>query len=569
MVDLRADVNRNGKIDLDDPSEDVGEDTWDEKHGAIFLANIDDDQAACPKDASDEDLAKCNDAADEVVNGPDDLLDLARIQVRPWPEAPDDASGTLTVGRLGAEHVRLFVKKEDQLIAFRPESTSLSAADLRAGIELAIEGKDILRDRAIWDGFLDLTLRVTEGTKEVGTDTLRMRLAPIILANHLQPAEVVYFSDLGDPSQQEFRANLDVAVTEAKVPNRAHGLELESFDQWTQDFFETAYMSMPAPNGQHAIRVAFRSANIEGDDFGNAALRTAGRIVFTHLRGKDAAGVAEVDWNHDPEMDTLNSMGNTETIPPFSFGGQKFPLGRVLRGSTESYHPDKKFSALLEAQGVQPAVLIDTSWLLVAHVDETISFVKANTPRGWAMVVADPKLARDMLKTLASQGQGGAVMFREKKWLDEEGQRERSAEVTVAQVLADEQIMASSARAAVGVSEQVDTIKQATGITESEILRLPFLFMQTWEREVAYQVGTVNGVSLGDTDFGAPNPHGPVIDGKDIFKEQMEKEFAKVGVRIHWIEDWDLYHRLDGEVHCATNALRQVPQNIKWWEGGR
>src|SRR5450432_1123830 len=75
VVDLRADNNRNGTIDWDDDTEDQNEDTWDKTHGAIFLANIDDDQKACPSIAStgailsDVDLASCNDAQDTVLNG--------------------------------------------------------------------------------------------------------------------------------------------------------------------------------------------------------------------------------------------------------------------------------------------------------------------------------------------------------------------------------------------------------------------------------------------------------------------------------------------------------------------
>src|SRR5688572_29643106 len=48
VADLRADTNRDGVISFDDPSEDNGEDDWNAAHGAVFLANIDDDEVACP-----------------------------------------------------------------------------------------------------------------------------------------------------------------------------------------------------------------------------------------------------------------------------------------------------------------------------------------------------------------------------------------------------------------------------------------------------------------------------------------------------------------------------------------
>src|SRR5688500_8024585 len=70
IVDVRADVNRNGVVDIADPSEDQAEELWDATHGAIFMANIDDDGPSCPKGAdaqllTDMELAKCFDANDD------------------------------------------------------------------------------------------------------------------------------------------------------------------------------------------------------------------------------------------------------------------------------------------------------------------------------------------------------------------------------------------------------------------------------------------------------------------------------------------------------------------------
>src|SRR5687768_12736166 len=99
-IDLRADTNHDGVIDLAGDS--------DERSAggrAIFLANIDDDQLRCPrreaavKTLSDYALAACNDAADAVVNGPADVLDLARLKTVPWSEAPVGASATVVVSR--------------------------------------------------------------------------------------------------------------------------------------------------------------------------------------------------------------------------------------------------------------------------------------------------------------------------------------------------------------------------------------------------------------------------------------------------------------------------------------
>ena len=48
VADLRADSNRDGEVRFDET--DAVKTTWDAKHGAVFLANIDDDKAALQED---------------------------------------------------------------------------------------------------------------------------------------------------------------------------------------------------------------------------------------------------------------------------------------------------------------------------------------------------------------------------------------------------------------------------------------------------------------------------------------------------------------------------------------
>ena len=218
---------------------------------------------------------------------------------------------------------------------------------------------------------------------------------------------------------------------------------------------------------------------------------------------------------------------------------------------------------MIEAQRVQPPIYVDTSWLLVAHIDETISFVKANTPRGWVMLVNDAALARSMLVQQSNAGRGNVPMHVGKYWSDG-----ASARATIDQVLADPDVMGSSAEAVHEVDAQVAKIKAETGLTDAEIVRIPFLHMSIDGHSIAYQPGMVNGLYMADGHFVAPDPHGPVINGKDIFKTSMQSALALLGVTVHFAEDWDTYHRNMGEVHCGTNSTRRIP-TAKWWESGR
>lgn len=562
LVDLRADVNRNGVIDVDDPTEDQDEDKWDARHGAIFLANIDDDTARCPGSGSDAQLAACHDALDEIVNGGDDVLDLAPIKVVAWPTVPTGTSGSITITPAG--FTRMFRKSGDEYALFDPAVT-LSTNDLRNGLDLFIEGKDILRDASQWDGYVTITLIVRSPDHGQVTDTLRMRMSPVMTFHHLTPPETSYVTRVfGDPTSNTF-INALKGILQA-TPENAPLVEIPDQDIWTQDFFETGYMSMPAPGGtQHAVRVAYRSAGVWENS--STPLRPAGRIVFTKFRGKDSAGVQAFTLNQDHNWETLNSYGNTETIPPFEHNGQKYPLGRLLRGLSASALPDPVMKRVFEAQAVQPPVYVDTSWLLVAHVDETISFLKAPNARGWVLLLNDPRLAKQMLEAEVARGNGNVRMFIGKAFYDENWNPSPAA-ITIQQTLQNADVMGRSAAAAVEIDAQLEILKRETGITEAEIIRVPFLHHTEYGASVAWQPGFVNGYVAGMKDFVAPDPFGPVIDGKDIFKADFEQKLSAIGYNVRWIDDWDMYHVGAGEVHCGTNAARQIPE-AKWWESGR
>lgn len=566
-VDLRVDNNRNGTIDFDDPTEDDGEDTWGTRHGAVFLANIDDDQVRCPARGTDAELAACNDAADDVVNGDDDLLDMARLKTRPFADAPASAVGTVTVSASAAAHVRFFKSTPDGFLLFDPATETLTRDELAAGVELAIEGKDIVRDLDEWDGSVEVTYTVTDGAKEpgqdvVGTDVVRLQLAPVVTPNHLDAPEEVYAARIAfdETGSKAFRDDLDVANAAASLPKTRL---FQVSDQWTQDYFEPAYMSMPAPGGTvHGIHVNYRSANYT--TYRGEGLRAAGKVVFS-MRGKDVGAIVAYDPKHDDRMDTLNSFGNLETIPPYTDGSRSFPLGRIVRGRTDRYYPDKTFLKVVEAQRVQAPVYVSTEWLLVGHVDEFISFIAADTPRGWALMVADPLAAKTLLEETSAAGFGSTPMFQGKAWIDENSGNEVSAATTVDGVLRDTDVMAASAEAATRIESQLAILKKETGLTEAEIVRLPILFEDSYGASLAYVPGIVNGVSLGRGRFAAPDPHGPLVNGKDAFRKVMEDLLAPRQITVNWVEDWDLYHREAGEVHCGSNVRRTIPTKTGFW----
>jgi protein-arginine deiminase len=565
VADLRADSNRDGEVRFEDDS-DANKTDWNASRGAILLANIDDDDQRCKASNSDLTISLCNDAQDDIVNGEADALDLARLKTRPGPQ-PSGTTGRIAVITPQAVGlIRIFRRSGSGLADFTAvtDETVFDRAELEAGLELGIEATDIIRDPRSWDGYVELRLSISSPKGGTAVDTVRMRVAPVMTFHHLLPTETVWVSDNGTSSNRTMRRDMEAACERAGVPIRTLTVE----DQWTQDFFEPAFMSMPGPGGtQHVVRVNYRSPNVYAPDKKETPLRPAGQVVFA-LRGRDVAGIQQFSLDHDTSMDSACSFGNLETVPPYEKDGITYPFGRILRGSTASWHPDQAFSRMVDAQLQQPAIAIDTGWLYVGHVDETISFVKAPTKRGWKLLVNDAPLAKRMLEDAVAGGAGDTPMFVDKSWVDFKRGVETPAQTTIAEVLADERVMQSSAEAAVEVDAQLEILKRELGLSDDEIIRVPFLHTVYGGRSVAYQPGIVNGIYISNTRFAAPEPHGPLVGGRDIFKEAFEGPMSEVGIAVDWVEDWDAYHRVLGEVHCGSNATRAIP-DARWWESGR
>ena len=54
----------------------------------------------------------------------------------------------------------------------------------------------------------------------------------------------------------------------------------------------------------------------------------------------------------------------------------------------------------------------------------------------------------------------------------------------------------------------------------------------------------------------------------DLFEAYLAVQLHSLGLRVHFIDDWNWGHVLDGGIHCATNVMRRPPESdrkIRWW----
>lgn len=111
------------------------------------------------------------------------------------------------------------------------------------------------------------------------------------------------------------------------------------------------------------------------------------------------------------------------------------------------------------------------------------------------------------------------------------------------------------------------TLENAAGGKGSlEIVEVPVLFVgrrsgfDTSRASVAYTAGLENFHPLGDSLYMPRQYSVKDSAGNDLFETYTSSALPNA----KFVEDWDLYHRLLGEVHCGSVVMRE-PYAYDWW----
>ncbi|GIG03143.1 hypothetical protein Cci01nite_82360 [Catellatospora citrea] len=147
------------------------------------------------------------------------------------------------------------------------------------------------------------------------------------------------------------------------------------------------------------------------------------------------------------------------------------------------------------------------------------------------------------------------------------------------------------------IAANIDVLKREAGLTDGDIARVPMLYtartidyliaktaitgmepgpardkaiaeLDAMRKAGAETPNPVNGLVLAGGEYVAPRPYGPVVGGKDVFMTSTTKAFALTGHHVTYINDL-VTHFSEGEIHCATNILRDVfSSDSRWWQHG-
>ncbi len=195
-----------------------------------------------------------------------------------------------------------------------------------------------------------MNLELVVGSGLVASDTVALCTAPFIFPPETAPVEAVYVTT-------DFPTNTTIT--------NLRRLDNEG-DVWAQDFVKVA----PAQTSNSVAQVV-------------VDLFHPGRGYFVPL-ASETDTLQYAGWLRHTNEDVCGNGGNLMISPPIT----GYPYGRPIVGNK-----DTTFTNYLEACRIQTnAVIPDTSWLMVGHIDEVIMFVETNK-----ILYADPWKAANLL----------------------------------------------------------------------------------------------------------------------------------------------------------------------------
>jgi len=489
--------------------------------GVITVASAD-DAIVVLANRDDDDRDGRADADDEVVNGLADEQDLAPLVV-PCP-------ATARLVRVAADDapLRFFLRENGGWRSVGLDHVELPlAADGPAELTLHVEARDWAGIPESWTGRGNVAVTFEGQDGPIVTHDLTVRVAPV----RLQPGTVAVdeaFVASGRYDNAAFIESLRGILDGLGVPLTVHPTR-DWREMWMQDTMEIA-VAASGSSSMHVVLAGLRGA----DTFPPTLLGPDVAVAEMAASRPLAGGDAWADW-----------YGNLEV----SMATAAHPQGRVIHGRNQltgcSFHPG--VVAFLATQGVQPPVWIDTSWLLIKHVDEIVAFLPGPDGRG-AILVPDPV---EGLRLLGGDDAAEPLASRRRE------ANARIAKAIEAMLVGDEQKPRAGAAGDSGATGLLDLL----GLDASRVVRLPVAFDVPAEG-LLDDGGVTNASSLWSNPVNALVVNGTVICGAAGMpagaREACRERFLAAGAeRVEFIDD-GVYQKNHGNVHCATNARRTV-----------
>lgn len=190
-----------------------------------------------------------------------------------------------------------------------------------------------------------------------------------------------YFDGVGDiiASIQTFKNDV-LRILDSSIANTADPVRLQRLQNTKTDV-----------NGR--VTALLREINYRTD----GALVVQTQNLSLALEPDDVDDISErLEQIHSSH----NYGGNIEVSPPLPTA----PLGKIILGNTADENGnspmDPDLIQFLLKQNEQPIVRVDTNWLQVGHVDEIVNFAPVNSGNSFAITLASPEKAYQLLEEI-------------------------------------------------------------------------------------------------------------------------------------------------------------------------
>lgn len=538
-ADVDVDANADGRVTAAD-------DAAEEERAAPFAGNVDDDDGDGVRDRDDSELDDVDDDTVPVIVRRVSGLSGAKVFIAVSPA-------------IAAQRVRLWRDGAILVDGGTPRAQLDTGAIGDDDVELRLEA--ITGRTGDWDGTVTITVTVEDSLAGdddavVSTDEVQLRAAPVIFPDNLQAPQRLFVMDL--PDGQDNNAALLSAFRNSVPAVGDGGVELYTldannyfYDRWVQDSWEVGYQALPDEQGAQKVMItAMQTERFYG-----------GEGLDAFVPGEWMGGGRGYYYPSGAES-SHNYGGNLETSPTTAqdpFGRMMYGGGtQTLSGARNVDTMSEQQVSFLNAQEVQgPALELSSEWLAVGHIDEIFQFVpdlSVDGPHAFKVVIASPRLARDVLVSLAADGQGDVEIFA--------GRRNR---YTVDEVLGAEQFNALNELAQARIDSVQAVLTATLGLSDDDFRPVPVLFDEVDGSGLvaAFNPGIQNLVTVGDRLF-VPDPEGPVTGGVDRWQAATLASLADTDLDVIFVDVFESYHELLGEAHCGTN-LERAPYSTPWW----
>ncbi|MGK7922155.1 MAG: protein-arginine deiminase domain-containing protein [Trichodesmium sp.] len=509
---MYGDTNRDGQLDHSDKSD---REKWSLSEGALMLFNNDDDNG---------DLIP--DWRDEKVNGETDEADLAIVNIQ-LAENYRDAQIYISTDTDASNYINVFQKTE---FGWQPVDISGTEALIpKEKIVLGVEAKQFA-DRD-WKGIVNLKAIAEKNGRQIASDSIQIGVVPWLMSPNTAPVKELHVSDRGF-SNQEFIDKIREIIEKTGATAKIN----PGGTTWMQDTKEIGYVQFPSQGEMRNINMVLKANRPgENDQYARTLL-------------KEDFGWFEV--GKPRQLDPLNrwadAYGNLEVTPPLP----GYPMGRIYYGKAGEVGMNPDIIDFIKAQKIQgPPVDIDTSWLMIRHVDEIISFIpdKFGKP---LMLIVSPEAGVKLLEELNQQGYGQAAI-----------NRGLGTQTTVRGALRNPKLIQHNLYLQrEKLNPLIEKLKQEFNLNDEQIIQVPAMFGYSG---YAWWPNMVNSVVI-NGELLVSNPGGALINGRDYTQEKFRRLVANSGLNINFMDD-QYYQELRGNVHDATNTTR-LGENNPFWE---